>query len=104
MRRFAGLVDYVSDDDAVVAEAEKIARELAFSRPKPMAGSSPVPSQTPDRSLGKASGRRGATLAAISRTAGMRRRACGPSRRSANRNLRESSRGPDLRLSPLATE
>src|SRR3979409_1249671 len=49
----AGLVDYVADDDAVLAEAEKIARELAAGPTEAYGGGKRLVLQTPHRPLEK---------------------------------------------------
>jgi len=65
----AGLVDYVVDDDAVLAEAEKIARELAAGPTKAYGGIKRLFLQTPNRSLESQLEDEAEMLAAISRTA-----------------------------------
>ena len=62
----AGLVDYVVDDDLVLPEAEKIARELASG---PTEAYGRLFLQTPNRSLESQLEDEAQTLAAISRTA-----------------------------------
>jgi 2-(1,2-epoxy-1,2-dihydrophenyl)acetyl-CoA isomerase len=64
----AGLVDYVNDD-AVVAEAEKIARELASGPTEAYGGIKCLFLQTPNRSIESQLEDEAQTLAAISRTA-----------------------------------
>src|SRR5258705_2091496 len=49
----AGLVDYVVDDDAVLAEAEKIARELASGPTEAYGGIKSLFLQTPNRSIAR---------------------------------------------------
>src|SRR5882724_2859651 len=65
----AGLVDYVVNDDAVVAEAEQIARELASGPTEAYGGIKRLFLQTPDRSMESQLEDEAQTLAAISRTA-----------------------------------
>lgn len=65
----AGLVDYVVNDDAVVAEAEKIARELASGPTEAYGGIKRLFLQTPNRSIESQLEEEAQTLAAISRTA-----------------------------------
>src|SRR5580704_2500304 len=65
----AGLVDYVVSDDAVVAEAEKIARELASGPTEAYGGIKRLFLQTPNRSIESQLEEEAQTLAAISRTA-----------------------------------
>jgi 2-(1,2-epoxy-1,2-dihydrophenyl)acetyl-CoA isomerase len=65
----AGLVDYVVDDDAVLTEAEKIARELALGPTEAYGGIKRLFLQTPNRSLESQLEDEAQTLAAISRTA-----------------------------------
>src|SRR4051794_2514522 len=65
----AGLVDYVVNDDAVVAEAEKIARELASGPTEAYGGIKRLFLQTPNRSIESQLEDEAQTLAAISRTA-----------------------------------
>ena len=64
-----GLVDYVVDDDAVLSEAEKIARELASGPTEAYGGIKRLFLQTPNRSLESQLEDEAQTLAAISRTA-----------------------------------
>ncbi len=65
----AGLVDYLVDDDAVLAEAEKIARELASGPTEAYGGIKRLFLQAPNRSLESQLEDEAQTLAAISRTA-----------------------------------
>jgi 2-(1,2-epoxy-1,2-dihydrophenyl)acetyl-CoA isomerase len=65
----AGLVDYVVNDDAVVAEAEKIARELASGPTEAYGGIKRLFLQTLNRSIESQLEDEAQTLAAISRTA-----------------------------------
>ena len=65
----AGLVDVVASDDAVVAEAEKIARELASGPTEALGGIKRLFLQTPNRPLESQMEEEAQTLAAISRTA-----------------------------------
>jgi 2-(1,2-epoxy-1,2-dihydrophenyl)acetyl-CoA isomerase len=65
----AGLVDYVVNDDAVVAEAEKIARELACGPTEAYGGIKRLFLETPNRSIESQLEDEAQTLAAISRTA-----------------------------------
>src|SRR5260221_396569 len=65
----AGLVDYVVNEDAVVAEAEKIARELASGPTEAYGGIKRLFLQTPDRPIESQLEDEAQTLAAISRTA-----------------------------------
>jgi 2-(1,2-epoxy-1,2-dihydrophenyl)acetyl-CoA isomerase len=65
----AGLVDYVVDDDAVVAEAGKIARELASGPTEAYGGIKRLFLETLNRSLESQLEDEAQTLAAISRTA-----------------------------------
>jgi 2-(1,2-epoxy-1,2-dihydrophenyl)acetyl-CoA isomerase len=65
----AGLVDYVVNDDVVVAEAEKIARELASGPTEAYGGIKRLFLQTPDRPMESQLEDEAQTLAAISRTA-----------------------------------
>jgi 2-(1,2-epoxy-1,2-dihydrophenyl)acetyl-CoA isomerase len=65
----AGLVDYVVDDDAVVAEAEKIARELAAGPTEAYGGIKRLFLQTSNRPMESQMEDEAQTLAAISRTA-----------------------------------
>src|ERR1700722_12242483 len=65
----AGLVDYVVNDDAVVAEAEKIARELASGPTEAYGGIKRLFLQTPNRAIESQLEDEAQTLAAISRTA-----------------------------------
>src|SRR5712691_1920975 len=65
----AGLVDYVVNDDVVVAEAEKIARELASGPTEAYGGIKRLFLQTPNRSIESQLEDEAQTLAAISRTA-----------------------------------
>ena len=65
----AGLVDYVVDDDAVLTEAEKIARELASGPTEAYGGIKRLFLQTPHRSLESQLEDEAQTLASISRTA-----------------------------------
>src|ERR1700704_553652 len=64
----AGLVDYVVNDDAVVAEAEKIARDLASGPTEAYGGIKRLFLATPDRSIESQLEDEAQTLAAISRT------------------------------------
>jgi len=64
-----GLVDYVVDDDAVLTEAEKIARGLAPGPTETYGGIKRLFLQTPNRSLESQLEDEAQTLAAISRTA-----------------------------------
>ena len=64
-----GLVDYVVDDDAVVAEAGKIARELASGPTEAYGGIKRLFLETLNRSLESQLEDEAQTLAAISRTA-----------------------------------
>ena len=65
----AGLVDYVVDDDAVLTEAEKIARELASGPTEAYGGIKRLFLQAPHRSLESQLEDEAQTLASISRTA-----------------------------------
>jgi 2-(1,2-epoxy-1,2-dihydrophenyl)acetyl-CoA isomerase len=65
----AGLVDHVVDDDLVLLEAEKIARELACGPTEAYGGIKNLFLQTPNRSLESQLEDEAQTLAAISRTA-----------------------------------
>src|SRR5260221_1202332 len=65
----AGLVDYVVEDDAVLPEAEKIARELASGPTEAYGGIKRLFLQTPNRSLESQMEEEAQTLAAVSRTA-----------------------------------
>jgi 2-(1,2-epoxy-1,2-dihydrophenyl)acetyl-CoA isomerase len=65
----AGLVDYVVDDDAVVAEAGKIARELAAGPTEAYGGIKRLFLQTSNRPMESQMEDEAQTLAAISRTA-----------------------------------
>jgi 2-(1,2-epoxy-1,2-dihydrophenyl)acetyl-CoA isomerase len=65
----AGLVDYVVNDDAVVAEAERIARELALGPTEAYGGIKRLFLQTPNRSMESQLEDEAQMLAAISRTA-----------------------------------
>src|SRR5260221_8899125 len=65
----AGLVDHVVDDDLVLPEAEKIARELASGPTEAYGGIKNLFLQTPNRSLESQLEDEAQTLAAISRTA-----------------------------------
>jgi 2-(1,2-epoxy-1,2-dihydrophenyl)acetyl-CoA isomerase len=65
----AGLVDYVVNGDVVVAEAEKIARELASGPTEAYGGIKRLFLQTPNRSIESQLEDEAQTLAAISRTA-----------------------------------
>ena len=65
----AGLVDHVVDDDAVLVEAEKIARELAAGPTEAYGGIKRLFLQTPNRSMESQLEDEAQTLAAISRTA-----------------------------------
>ena len=65
----SGLVDFVVSDDAVLAEAEKIARELASGPTEAYGGIKRLFLQTPNRSLESQLEDEAQTLAAISRTA-----------------------------------
>ena len=65
----AGLVDYVVSDDAVVAEAEKIARELASGPTEAFGGIKRLFLQTLSRPIESQLEDEAQTLAAISRTA-----------------------------------
>ena len=65
----AGLVDYVADDDAVLAEAEKIARELAAGPTEAYGGIKRLFLQTLNRPMESQMEDEAQTLAAISRTA-----------------------------------
>jgi 2-(1,2-epoxy-1,2-dihydrophenyl)acetyl-CoA isomerase len=64
-----GLVDLVVDDDAVVAEAERIARELASGPTEAYGGIKRLFLQAPHRSLESQLEDEAQTLAAISKTA-----------------------------------
>lgn len=64
----AGLVDYVVNDDAVLAEAEKIARELASGPTEAFGGIKRLFLQTPVRPIESQLEDEAQTLAAISRT------------------------------------
>jgi 2-(1,2-epoxy-1,2-dihydrophenyl)acetyl-CoA isomerase len=64
-----GLVDFVVNDDAVLAEAEKIARELASGPTEAYGGIKRLFLQTPDRPIESQLEDEAQTLAAISRTA-----------------------------------
>jgi 2-(1,2-epoxy-1,2-dihydrophenyl)acetyl-CoA isomerase len=64
----AGLVDYVVDDGAVLAEAEKMARELAAGPTEAYGGIKRLFLQTPDRPIESQMEDEAQTLAAISRT------------------------------------
>jgi 2-(1,2-epoxy-1,2-dihydrophenyl)acetyl-CoA isomerase len=68
----AGLVDYVVNDDAVVVEAEKIARELASGPAEAYGGIKRLFLQTLNRSIESQLEDEAQTLAAISRTADAR--------------------------------
>jgi 2-(1,2-epoxy-1,2-dihydrophenyl)acetyl-CoA isomerase len=68
----AGLVDFVVDDDAVVAEAERIARELASGPTEAYAGIKRLFLQARNQSLESQMEDEAQTLAAISRTADAR--------------------------------
>jgi 2-(1,2-epoxy-1,2-dihydrophenyl)acetyl-CoA isomerase len=70
--RSTGLVDYVVDDDAILTEAEKIARELASGPTEAYGGIKRLFLQTADRSLESQLEDEAQTLAAISRTADAR--------------------------------
>ena len=65
----AGLVDYVVDDDAVLREAEKIARELASGPTEAYAGIKRLFLQTSHRPMESQLEDEAQTLAAVSRTA-----------------------------------
>jgi 2-(1,2-epoxy-1,2-dihydrophenyl)acetyl-CoA isomerase len=65
----AGLVDYVVNDEAVVAEAETIARELASGPTEAYGGIKRLFLQTLDRPMESQLEDEAQTLAAISRTA-----------------------------------
>jgi 2-(1,2-epoxy-1,2-dihydrophenyl)acetyl-CoA isomerase len=65
----AGLVDYVVNDDAVVAEAEKIARDLASGPTEAYGGIKRLFLTTPHRAIESQLEDEAQTLAAISRTA-----------------------------------
>ena len=65
----SGLVDFVVDDSAVLAEAEKIARELALGPTEAYGGIKRLFLQAPNRSLESQLEDEAQTLAAISRTA-----------------------------------
>ena len=65
----AGLVDYVVDDDSVVAEAEKTARELAAGPTEAYGGIKRLFLQTLNRPMESQMEDEAQTLAAISRTA-----------------------------------
>jgi 2-(1,2-epoxy-1,2-dihydrophenyl)acetyl-CoA isomerase len=65
----AGLVDYVVNDDAVVAEAEKIARELASGPTEAYGGIKRLFLQTLNRSIESQLEDEAQTLATISRSA-----------------------------------
>src|SRR5467141_4161512 len=65
----AGLVDYVVDDEVVLPEAEKIARELASGPTEAYGGIKRLFLQTPNRSMESQLEDEAQTLAAISRTA-----------------------------------
>ena len=64
----AGLVDYVVDDGAVLAEAEKMARELAAGPTEAYGGIKRLFLQAPDRPIESQMEDEAQTLAAISRT------------------------------------
>jgi 2-(1,2-epoxy-1,2-dihydrophenyl)acetyl-CoA isomerase len=64
-----GLVDYVVNDDAVAAEAEKIARELASGPTEAYGGIKRLFLQTLNRSIESQLEDEAQTLAAIARTA-----------------------------------
>jgi len=68
----AGLVDVVASDDAVLNEAEKIARELASGPTEAFGGIKRLFLQTPNRPLESQMEDEAQTLAAISRTADAR--------------------------------
>jgi 2-(1,2-epoxy-1,2-dihydrophenyl)acetyl-CoA isomerase len=65
----AGLVDFVVNDDAVVEEAEKIARELASGPTEAYGGIKRLFLQTPNRCIESQLEEEAQTLAVISRTA-----------------------------------
>src|SRR5579872_487399 len=65
----AGLVDFVVDDDAVHAEAERIARELASGPTEAYGGIKRLFLQAPNRSVESQLEEEAQTLAAISKTA-----------------------------------
>jgi 2-(1,2-epoxy-1,2-dihydrophenyl)acetyl-CoA isomerase len=65
----SGLVDIVVSDDAVLKEAERIARELAAGPTEAFGGIKRLFLQTPNRSLESQMEDEAQTLAAISRTA-----------------------------------
>jgi 2-(1,2-epoxy-1,2-dihydrophenyl)acetyl-CoA isomerase len=65
----AGLVDYVVNDDVVVAEAEKIARELASGPTEAYGGIKRLFLQTLNRSIESQLEDEAQTLATISRSA-----------------------------------
>src|SRR5216683_1288399 len=86
-----GLVDYVVNDDVVVAEAEKIARELASGPTEAYGGIKRLFLQTPNRSLESQLEDEAQTLPWLpSRERRMRRRGSRPLGRSANLGLREN--------------
>jgi 2-(1,2-epoxy-1,2-dihydrophenyl)acetyl-CoA isomerase len=64
----AGLVDFVVDDDSVVAEAQRIARELASGPTEAYGGIKRLFLQAPNRSLESQLEEEAQTLAAVSRT------------------------------------
>jgi 2-(1,2-epoxy-1,2-dihydrophenyl)acetyl-CoA isomerase len=68
----AGLVDIVASDEAVVAQAEKIARELASGPTEAFGGIKRLFLQTPNRPLESQMEEEAQTLTAISRTADAR--------------------------------
>ena len=65
----AGLVDYVVNDDAVLSEAEKIARELASGPTEAYGGIKRLFLQTPNRSMESQMEDEAQALAAVSQTA-----------------------------------
>ena len=65
----AGLVDYVVNDDTVLAEATEIARELASGPTEAYGGIKRLFLQAPNRSLESQLEDEAQTLATISRTA-----------------------------------
>jgi 2-(1,2-epoxy-1,2-dihydrophenyl)acetyl-CoA isomerase len=65
----SGMVDFVVSDDAVLAEAEKIARELALGPTEAYGGIKRLFLETPNRSIESQLEDEAQTLAAISKTA-----------------------------------
>lgn len=65
----SGMVDFVVRDDAVLAEAEKIARELALGPTEAYGGIKRLFLETPNRSIESQLEDEAQTLAAISKTA-----------------------------------